>query len=434
MTQTFQKNQPKVVNAWAMYDWANSVFSLVIVSSVFPAYYQGVIQDTNNGSDLVTFLGFTLKSGVLFEYTISASFLIIALLSPMLTAVADYGGRKKTFMQFFCILGALGCGSLFFFDSVQDLPIGIIGFMAGLIGFAGSIVFNNSYLPDIVTEDQFDRVSAKGFSLGYIGSVLLLIVSLALILKGEAFGISGGLASRIVFLVTGVWWVGFAQYSFAYMPRNVYQRKAAGNWLLNGFQELGKVWEQVKGRPLLKKFLIAYFFFNMGVQTVIYVAALFGEEELNLDTTKLILTILVIQLVAIVGAWGFSRLSKRYGNIKALVVAVVIWIGICIGAYFTYTETMFYILAAVVGSVLGGIQSLSRATYAKLMPDETPDTASFFSFYDVTEKVSIVLGTLVYGILHQQYSMRISILALMVFFIIGLLFLVRIPSKNTYED
>ncbi|WP_242918525.1 MFS transporter [Pontibacter liquoris] len=428
-----QKNNPTTTRAWCFYDWANSVYSLVITSTIFPIYYSAVAHNTD-GTTLVNFMAFRLESAVLFSYAVSASFLIIASLSPFLTAMADFSGRKKLFMQLFCYLGSLSCVLLYFFTK-ETFTFSVILFVLASIGYSGSIVFYNAYLPEIATEDQFDRLSARGFAMGYIGSVLLLIFNLAMILKPIWFGIAAtntSLPPRIAFLTTGLWWFGFAQYTFYHLPGNVYHRKPEGSWVLNGFRELKKVLQQVQQLPLLKRFLLAYFFYNMGVQTVMYVATIFGIEELKLPDEALILTILIIQLVAIGGAYGFAALSNKIGNVRALIVAVIIWIGVCIGAYFIRGQFDFYVLAAVVGSVMGGVQSLSRSTYSKLIPATTIDHASFFSFYDVTEKISIVLGTLAYGAIAQATgSMRNSILALMLFFMIGLIFLTMVRwNKN----
>ena len=430
-----EKNNPTVTRAWCFYDWANSVYSLVITSTIFPIYYSAVAKNADGGS-VVNFFGFNLESSVLFSYAVSGAFLIIAAMSPLLTAIADYSGRKKLFMQLFCYLGSLSCAGLYFFTR-ETFTVSVILFVLASIGFSGSIVFYNSYLPEIATEDQYDKLSAKGFSMGYIGSVLLLIFNLAMILQPTMFGIAEdntALPPRIAFLTTGIWWFGFAQYTFYHLPGNVYQRRPQGSWILNGFKELQKVLNQVKGLPMLKRYLLAYFFFNMGVQTVMYVATIFGIEVLNLPSNALITTILIIQLVAIGGAYGFALLSGKLGNIRALIIAVIIWIGICIAAYFIRGEFDFYVLAGVVGSVMGGIQSLSRSTYSKLIPATTQDHASYFSFYDVTEKVSIVLGTLAYGAIAQiTGSMRNSILALIVFFGLGLIFLLMMKSKRSMQ-
>ncbi|MDX1904062.1 MAG: MFS transporter [Thermonemataceae bacterium] len=423
------KNNPKITNAWTMYDWANSAFSLVIASAVFPGYSESITHQPD-GSPMINFGGISLKNTVIFEYTASFAFLLIALFSPILTAIADYSGKKKGFMQFFSTLGSIACFILALFDGIETLHWGILGYMFGLIGFAGSIVFNNSYLPDIATEDQFDYLSAKAFSRGYIGSVILLVISLTIIIFHKNLGIENGtIAPRISFILTGLWWFGFAQYSFYFLPKNVYQKKDEGNWLFNGFKELQKVWREVRNLSNLKRFVFSFFFYNMAVQSVMYLATFFAKDEIKMEQTSLILVVLIIQLVAIAGSYFFSGLSNKKGNTYALQVAVVIWILICIWAYFVKEKMSFYALAGFVGFVMGGIQSLSRSTYAKLMP-ETTDTASYFSFYDASDKISTALGIFVYGAIHHfTGTMRNSILALMLFFIVGLVGLYFVRKK-----
>lgn len=427
------KNSPRILTAWTFYDWANSVHSLVIVSSIFPVYFSATALN-EQGGPIIDFLGLSIKNSVLFSYTISAAFLLTALLSPIFSAIADYGGQKKAFMKAFCYTGAISCSLLYFFTK-ETTTLAVICFWLSLIGWSGSIVFYNSYLPDIATEDQYDRVSARGFSMGYLGSVLLMVINLLMILKRDWFGnISEAMASRIAFLTVGIWWAGFAQIPFSRLPDGVRKTgQQTGNYLLNGFRELKHVWAELQGQPLAKRFLVAFFVYNMAVQTVMYVATIFGSDELKLPGQSLIITVLLIQLVAIPGAYGFSRLSEWLGNTYGLMTAVLIWIAICAGAYYVQTQTQFFVLAAVVGLVMGGIQSLSRSTYSKLIP-ATTDTASYFSFYDVTEKTSIVFGTLVYGLIEQLTgSMRNSILALLVLFIIGFVLLWRIPSQKVYR-
>jgi MFS transporter, UMF1 family len=428
------KNDPRVVRAWTLYDWANSVHSLVIVSSIFPVYFSATAV-SESGGPIISFLGVSIKNSVLFSYTVSAAMLLVACISPFSTAIADYSGRKKAFMKFFCYTGSLACALLYFFTK-DTITFAIFCFGWSLVGWAGSIVFYNSYLPDIVTEEQFDRVSARGFSMGYIGSVLLMVFNLMMILQPNWFGgISEAVASRISFLTVGLWWFGFAQIPFRVLPDGVKkeQQSAAENWLFNGFRELKMVFGQLQTQTLTKRFLLAFFVYNMAVQTVMYVATLFGTDELKMEGSALIITILLIQLVAIPGAYAFARVSERIGNTYALMILVCIWIGICVAAYFVRTQDQFFVVAAVVGLVMGGIQSLSRSTYSKLLP-ETTDTASYFSFYDVCEKLSIVLGTFIYGYVEQLTgSMRNSILALLVLFIVGLFLLARIPSQKVYR-
>ena len=414
-----QTASKKIVNGWAMYDWANSVYNLVITTTFFPAYYAAVTGIQNEKfKDGIPFLGRTFVNTELKDYVLSFGFLVIALLSPILSSVADYKGNKKNFMRFFCYMGAISCSLLFFFDK-DHVTLGLMCFMFAGIGFYGSQVFYNSYLPEIAAEKDMDRISAKGYTMGYIGSVLMQLVGFALVMTME----DKGLALTLTFLLVGIWWVSFAQITFSRLPISPKtERKAKTNVLSNGFQELKLVWRQVKKMPVLKRFLSAFFFYSMGVQTVMLVAIDFGIKELKLADNKLIITAVIIQLVAIVGAVVMSKLSAVYGNIKVLIFTVLLWIGVCITGYFITTEIHFYILASLVGLVMGGIQSLSRSTYSKLMP-ETKDTASFFSFYDVTEKFAIVIGLFTFGFIEGISSIRESILSLVVFFALGLLFL-----------
>ncbi len=431
-----EKGNKKLVNAWAIYDWANSAYSLVITSALFPIYFNAITKK-GDSSDVV-FLGRTFNSDSLQTYSISLAFLIIAALSPMLSSMADYGGHKKKFMFFFSTLGAISCSSLYFFTSLDTLWIGVFGSGLAAIGYAGSIVFYNAFLPEIAEPQDQDRISAKGFAVGYIGSSLLLIFCLTMILFPQWYGnIESGYATRLSFLLVGVWWFGFAQITFNNLPDNVYNRKPEGNIFSKGYIELRKVWIELKDTPRLKRFLACFFFYNMGTQTVMYVATLFGTSELKLKSDILIMIILIIQFVAIGGAYLFSSLSKRFGNIRALGIAIVIWIFICIAAFFCNKkygvdeQNMFIGLAAVVGLVMGGIQALSRSTYSKLLP-ETIDHASYFSFYDVCDKVGTVLGTFIFGYINEfTGSMRDSIVMLALFFLIGIILLMRIQKLNT---
>ena len=414
-----QTASKKVINGWAMYDWANSVYNLVITTTFFPAYYAAVTS-LKNFPEGVTFLGRHFVNTELKDYVLAFGFLVIAALSPILSSIADYKGNKKNFMRFFCYLGAASCSLLFFFDK-DHVTLGLMCFMFAGIGFYGSQVFYNSYLPEIAADEDMDRISAKGYTMGYIGSVLMQLIGFALVMTME----DKGLALTITFLLVGVWWVSFAQITFNRLPSSPKsERKTKKHVLVNGFHELQIVWQQVKHMPVLKRFLSAFFFYSMGVQTVMLVAIDFGIKELKLEDTKLIITAVIIQIVAIAGAVAMSKLSSTYGNIKVLIFTVLLWVGVCITGYFITTELHFYILASLVGLVMGGIQSLSRSTYSKLMT-ETKDTASFFSFYDVTEKLSIVIGLFSFGLIEGlTHNMRNSLLALIVFFVLGLIFLV----------
>ncbi len=409
-----------------MYDWSNSVYNLVITSTIFPIYYTSMTTKTVNGQfiDSVTFLGITFKSAALYNYALAFAYLIIAFLSPVLSSIADYKNDKKMFMKLFTYIGGIACSLLFFFTQ-DTIGLGLLFFILGAIGYCGGLVFYNAFLPEIAAPEDRDKVSAKGFAYGYIGSVLLQLICFYFVLA-KPFGIDAAMGSRISFLLVGLWWIGFAQIPFKVLKeRNIPKANRGVNILSKGFIELKSVFEQVKRMPVLRSYLTAFFFYGMGVQTVMLAAALFGSQELRLSEDKLIISILLIQLVAIAGAFSMARLSKAIGNLKTLLIVVAIWIGICIAAYYTVNEYQFYALAFTVGLVMGGIQSLSRSTYSKIMP-ETVDTASFFSFYDATEKIAIVIGMFTFGFIQEiSGSMRNSILILMVFFSIGLIYLFR---------
>jgi UMF1 family MFS transporter len=424
-----QTASKKVVNGWAMYDWANSVYNLVITSTIFPAYYEAVTGDGNENTliDKIKIGGYEFSNTALYNYILAIAFVIVAIMSPILSSIADYRGNKKQFLRFFCTMGSLSCASLYFFDS-DHITGGLVSVIIACVGFWSSLVFYNSYLPEIAAPEDRDRISAKGFMMGYIGSVLLQIICFVFVLKPELFGITVGKASQISFLLVGVWWVSFGWLSISRLPKSHGVKGAhSKNLFTQGYKELHKVWLELKTQPLLKQFLFSFFFFNMGVQTIMLAATLYGKSELNIPTTNLIIAILIIQLVAIPGAHIMAKMASKWGNFNTLMVAIVIWIGGCIIGYFLPRNGLmpFYGLSIIVGFVMGGIQSVSRSTYSKLMP-ETHDTTSYFSFYDVTEKVAIVIGMFSFGFINEiTGSQRNSVLALCIFFIIGFVLLYR---------
>ena len=436
----FKKGDKKVMNAWAFYDWANSVYPLVISSAIFPIYYGALFKI--NKTDTILFFGSELKNTALIGFVTAAAFLVVAVFSPILSGIADYVGNKKVFMQFFCYLGALSCVGLAFF-SIENIYFGIACYFFGLIGFWGSLVFYNSYLPDIAFENQQDKLSAKGFSLGYAGSVLLLILNLAMVMKPEWFAITGDdaklKAMKYSFVSVGIWWVVFSQYTFYYLPNgNNSGNKLTRQIVFNGFRELKKVWQLLQQNQRLKKYLTAFFVYSMAVQTVMLMATYFGATEIEWTsedegTIGLIISILIIQLVAVLGAVITSKASEKFGNLPTLIAINAIWTLVCIWAYFVHLPMQFYITATLVGLVMGGVQALSRSTFSKFLP-ETNDTASFFSFYDVAEKIGIVIGMSIYGTINQiTGSMRNSIVFLAVFFVIGLILLLQVPKTNTNQ-
>ncbi len=427
------KGDKKIINGWAMYDWANSVYSLVITSTIFPIFFYNVTVTTNFDGDYVTdrinFLGFDFPNTVLYSYAISFSFLLVAFMTPLLSGIADYSDSKKKFMQFFCYLGAISCSALYFFDP-NHLVLGMTFVVLASVGFSGSLVFYNAFLPEIAEPEDQDKVSAKGYALGYVGSVILLLFNLHMIMKPEFYGINDPqLPARISFLTVGVWWAGFAQITFARLPKKSFDIKVKGEYLIKGYHELLHVYNDLKKNLRLKKYLVAFFVFNMGVQTVMYLAVTFGKDEIvDMPDSGLIVSILIIQLIAIGGAYFCSFLSALFGNIRTLLYIIVVWILICILAYFTYTAIEFYLLAALVGFVMGGVQSLSRSTYSKILPD-TVDHTSYFSFFDVCQKVGVVIGTFIFGFVTDLAgSSRYAIIALTVIFVFGLLLLTAVPE------
>tara|TARA_E500000318_G_scaffold2014_1_gene2657 strand:+ start:3451 stop:4773 length:1323 start_codon:yes stop_codon:yes gene_type:complete len=440
MAQTLAlKGSKKLLNAWAFYDWANSVYSLVISSAIFPLFY-GLLFRTA-GIEHVTIFGGDIARAPLISYVTSLAFVFIAIVTPLVSGVADYMGNKKVFLKFFCYLGAASCIGLYWF-SLEYIYFGLACYFFGLVGFWVSFAINNSYLPDIAYPEQQDRISAKGFSLGYIGSVILLVFNLAMVMNPDVFGITdnGGeiaemKAMKYSFISVGIWWALFSQYTFKHLPKGYKRQGERHHIILNGFKELKLVWHQLGENRKLKRYLGAFFTYSMAVQTIMLIATYFGEEEIiwgsdSERTTGLIVSILLIQIVAILGATATASASKAFGNIRTLVVINVIWVLLCVYAYFLQTPMDFYIAAGLVGIVMGGIQALSRSTYSKFLPDTT-DTTSFFSFYDVAEKIGIIIGTFMYGMISQLTgSMRNSTIFLAIFFLIGIFLLTRVDKKN----
>lgn len=430
-------NQPRTLNGWALFDWANSAFALVITTAIFPPYFNGVTDET------ISIFGAEINNSSWFTATITIAYLIIAILSPLLSGIADTGGRRKSFLRTFTLVGGISCLTLFFFQGMATVWLGTIGFALGLIGFAGGLVFYNAFLPVIATEDRFDKLSARGFAMGYIGSVLLLILNLVMVQKPELFG-AGDLTGlpawlgdpdtfmvRLAFVTVGLWWLIFAAVSLARLPED---KPVKGDSYLGmaseGWKEFKSVWQKVKKAPNTLRFLAAFFSYSAGVQTVIFLASLFANRELGFETSELIVVVLILQIVAIGGAYLAAAISKKYGNKVSIYIQLMIWTGICLAGYFVQDKSSFYAVAAAVGLVMGGIQSMSRSTYAKLIPTKN-DVTSYFSFYDILEKVAIVMGTAIFALLDQLTgSMRLSLLALSVFFALGMFLLRRFKLEQ----
>jgi len=436
-----EKNHKGTMRAWTMYDWANSVYPLVISSAIFPVYYTAITTKKDEAgtiiSDQVQFLGGTFTNTVISNYVLAFSFLVICLTSPLLSGIADSKGNKKRFLQFFCYLGSLSTAFLYFFTADQyDVTWGLLSLFFASIGYWSSSVFYNSYLPEIAEADMMDKISARGYAMGYVGSSLLLILCLIFIQAiAPQLNISSGLATRYCFIAVGVWWMGFAQIFFSKIKKSKGNNNKEGS-IFSGFHELQKVWAQIKNSASMLMYLRAFFFLSMGVQTVMLVAAYFGAKLLQLPAGKLIPVILIIQFVGIAGSFLFSWISKKYGNKLSLSIALISWVFICIGAWFDAeykSENGFYLLAFFVGAVMGGIQSMSRSTYSKLIPENTSDTASFFSFYDITEKAAMVIGLFVFAWVEEhspEKGMQNSVLALVIFFIISYILIQKVKDNR----
>ena len=432
----YKKGDKKLLNAWAVYDWANSVYPLVISTAIFPIYFKSITK-----GEAVDFLWFeSIENDAFIGYISSFTFLILAVISPLLSGIADHTGYKKLFMRFFCYLGSISCMLLYNFD-LDNFDLGIIYYFFAVVGFWGSLVFYNSYLPDIANDDQQDITSAKGYSLGYIGSTILLIFCLIIMQFPDIFYINDKVqAVKISFVIVGVWWLVFSQYSFFYLPgRKHYNIEKSNLYSIktftSGFNQLLSVLNQLKDNKKLSIFLISFFIFTIPTQTIILLASYFGADldEIswkNEETMQsgLILAIIVIQILAAVGAYLSAKLSDTYGNIKTLIGINILWGIICFYGYFVTSPIEFYMAAGFIGLGMGGIQSLSRSTFSKLV--DVKYSTSYFSFYDVSQKLSIVLGTALYATMDVLTgSIRLAILLFALFFIPSILLLNHISKK-----
>ncbi len=419
------KGDKKVIRGWVIYDWANSAYQLTIATVIFPFYFLSVT--TTGSNDVITFFGHEVINSVIYSWSVAMAYFIVAGLTPLLSSLADYTGRRKSFMKFFTWLGALSCGSLFFFDS-NYIEIGIIGFTLATLGYGGSLVYYNSFLPVIAEKKEQDKISARGYSLGYLGGVVLLMFNLMMVMKPELFGItSSTLPARISFVTVGLWWIGFAQITFNRLPKYTFRKRRKDketNILFEGYTELNKVFQKVRKSRRLTTFLLGFFFIMMGLITTMFMAPTYADKEIGIDQDTLIPILIGIQLIGMAGAWFFSRLSAKIGNLKALIISVTIWILVCSGASAIVNATEFIVAAFFIGIVMGGTQSLARSTYSKMIPTDSTEHTSYFSFYDVMEKLASVAGTFTFGLIEALTgSMRYSVAAIAIFFIIGAIFL-----------
>ena len=423
-----EKTSEQVKKAWTMYDWANSVYSLVITTAIFPIFFNALTSDRNEAgeiiNDTVIFWGRELINTQLYSYVLGASFLFVIIASPLLSGMADVTGRKLQLMKIFCYSGAIGCISLYFFNPAH-LEWSMAALFLANIGFWGSLGFYNAFLPEIAPPEEHDRLSAKGFAMGYVGSVLLLLVCLGLIIGVGSF------MTPWAFVLVAIWWIGWSQPTFRTLPYNPHDKKITRDLFSRGFKELRQVARDMSGRKDLIRFLWAFFVLSMALQTIMLMASSFGIKEVNLDDNELIIAIIAVQLLSIPGAFFMSWVSGKIGNIKTLMGCVVVWAGVCLYTYSLVSDvTGFYVAAGIIGFMMGGTQSLNRSSYSKMLP-ETDDHASYFSFYEVLEKGGLIIGMFSWGYIEGfTGSMRSSLLALIAFFAISLVFLQLIPKPH----
>ncbi|MFZ9954845.1 MAG: MFS transporter [Flavobacteriales bacterium] len=415
----------KAQKGWVIFDCANSAYYLIINTAIFPILFGSIV---HNGT---TVFGSPIKSSeALFQMTISIAYALIVLLSPILSGIADYSNSKKMFMRIFTTLGALACFSLYFFDE-NHIELGLIAAALAMIGFSGSLVFYNAYLPEIATHEEQDKLSALGFSVGYAGSTILLIIIIALasLFKDDSLEVYA-----LGFVAVGLWWLGFSQYTFKHLPADEKIKISFKQAFSHGFAELKKVGQQIKSNNVLKKFISTYFFISMGVQTLILIAPLFALQNLKLATSDLLIIILIMQGMGILGAWLTAKISDAKGNFNALYFPLSIFALVCGSVIFVHNANAFYLLGALIGLSMGGVQAVARSTYSKLLPP-THDHASFFSFYDIAEKVAITFGTFLTGFIAYITSgkSQYGILSLSLLFLIAL-FLLKLTQKEAQHN
>ncbi len=431
---TLKQNKMESTNkkaefGWVMFDWANSSYNLVISTAIFPTFFISVTDPT------IHWFGTDISNSSIYAFTVSTAYLLVCAISPILSGIADYGGSRKKFMRLFTTMGSLACMSLIFFEGMQSIWIGILGFLVATLSHAGSLVFYDAYLADLVPPQRSDKLSAKGYAYGYIGSVILLIFNILVIQLPEKFGFSQeqidhNLPIRIAFFSVGAWWLGFSQFSFAHLPSDKLTNTSRSS-LTHGIEELKKAWMRIKVDETLKKYLVSFFCYSAGVQTVVYLASPFAQKVLHFESADLIIVILLLQLVAIIGAYLFAHISFKTGNIASMKIMLIIWVAVCIMAYFVQTQKQFYFLAALVGMVIGGVQALSRSTYSKLIPKDKNDITCFFSFYDVVYYLSVIGGTFIFGLVEQiTGNMRNSVIGVILFFALGFYFINKIKSES----
>ncbi len=442
---TTMMNDRREIFGWAMYDWANSAFSTTI-GTVFLGPYVASLARTaaeTAGTANVSFLGIPVAPDSFLPYCISFSVGMQVLFLPILGAIADYSHLRKTMMRIFATLGAVAT-ILMFFVTGGLWWLGGVLFIAANLAFGAALVFYNAYLPDIASEDERDRVSSYGWAMGYMGGGILLALNLAFFTFAEDLGVPGDLAVRINLASAGIWWIGFSFLTWGRLrPRHAARQLPAGDTYISiGFKQLRKTFSEVKHFPETLKFLIAYFLYNDGIQTVIAVASTFAaapliQGGLELKQSTLIAVILMIQFVAFFGALFWGKLAGWIGAKQSVVVSLVIWSGVVIYAYGGLkgptATAQFFILGIFIALVMGGSQAISRSLFAQMIPNGKE--AEFFSFYEISERGTSWIGPLVFGLANQMFgNLRIAILSLIFFFVMGLILLPFVNVSKAITD
>ncbi len=410
----------KIINAWCMYDWANSAFATTIMAAVLPTFYSDVA-----GANLKP-----VQASTYWGYTNTIAMLLAAVAAPILGAIADHSGTKKRFLSGFASLGILFT-ALLVLVSTGDWLMASVFYVLGRIGFAGANIFYDSLLPHIAHPDEIDQVSTKGFALGYLGGGLLLMVNLAWILKPEWFGLPGAeMASRLSFLSVAIWWALFSVPLLSRVPEPPFVQEPgeSDNPARAGFQRLGRTFRGIRRYRELFKFLIAFWLYNDGIGTIIIMAAIFGKE-IGIQTEYLIGAILALQFLGIPFSFAFGWLARKLGTKRSILLALGVYIVIAIGGYFMQTGLHFWILAFLAATVQGGSQALSRSLFGRMVPKAK--TAEFFGFYDVSSKFAGIAGPALFGLMGQLTgSSRLGIVSLIIFFIVGGLFLSQVNETE----
>ena len=421
MSEKLDRTYRKIINAWSMYDWANSAFATTIMAAMFPPFYRSMVTATGLGEADAT---------AYWAYTTSIALLLIAIVAPVLGAISDYTGGKKWYIAFFAALGVVGTG-LFAFLGDDTYVLGSILFIAGNVGFAGANVFYESLLPHIAKKDDIDQISTRGYALGYVGGGILLIINVLWYMKPEWFFMPGvGFALRASFFSVAVWWALFSIPLFRSVPEppSVRSRQESTNVLRAGFGRLAHTFRQITRYKQLLLFLAAFWLYNDGIGTIIKMATAYGDE-IGIGLTDMTIALIITQFVGIPFSFGFGWLARRLGTKRSILLGLGIYTLISIAGYFMQTATHFYILAFVVGMVQGGTQALSRSLYGAMVPRS--QTAEFFGFFSTSSKFAGIAGPLLFGVVSQiAGGSRLSIVSLIIFFVVGGLLLTRVNEQE----